>query len=187
MICVAHNTVFVRRADGASEPFNETQLLASLENAAAAAGHSDWWIAEPLVVTISEHIRENFGGETVGSAQISEWLLTALRLLGQRDVADAYAIQHDRSIVDLDLIAEDAGKGFELGFFREVADKISAAAAHASVIEVRGLRRSVKWLCGARRWRNRCRSVGDEIVEFIRAQLARRQNSEKIVQIFITS
>jgi hypothetical protein len=70
---------------------------------------------------------------------------------------------------DLNRLAAEAGRGFELLFFARLRAELQGRlAVSPSVLRFTGLRGCVKQLAGARRWSNRCQALSDQIVDYLR-------------------
>ena len=79
---------------------------------------------------------------------------------------------------DLQKIAASSGQGFELTFFPRLRDELRSRLRQSpQVLRFRGLRRCVFSLTGARRWTHRCRSLEDQILQFLRECLVAESQS----------
>ena len=77
-----------------------------------------------------------------------------------------------RGEVDLESLERAAGQGGELEFFQSLrADLLQRLQASPEMIVYRGLRPCAKGLCAATRWSDRCQSISDQIVDYLRACL----------------
>jgi hypothetical protein len=92
--------------------------------------------------------------------------------------------------IDLLSAVHQPGFGFELEFFNHlrrflgtVGGKSCPSSSATHVIEVRGLSGCVKYLAGHRHWSRRCHHLRDEIITFIRKELARRGGNSPILAI----
>jgi hypothetical protein len=93
-----------------------------------------------------------------------------LKALTCDHIARAYARRREWTEIHLDEIA-----GFELEFYRQLDEALTTAssAEETSMMQLRGLRACVMRLCGAQRWGESCRTLADEIVDFVRARVVR--------------
>jgi hypothetical protein len=87
---------------------------------------------------------------------------------------------------DLQQLASESGNGCELFFFPRLRDEMRQhLQTSPRVLRFRGLRGCVKQLAGARRWSNRCQSLHNRIVEYLRECLsveARQNNCALLVE-----
>ncbi|HIG29831.1 MAG TPA: hypothetical protein EYQ50_19355 [Verrucomicrobiales bacterium] len=78
---------------------------------------------------------------------------------------------------DLNELARQSGKGFELVFFNKLRQELQLKITSSpSLIRINGLRPCVKSLMGAKRWSLKCQNLNDQIVDYIRICLSRDYN-----------
>lgn len=81
------------------------------------------------------------------------------------------------AISDLEKLARESGKGFELIFFVNLRAELKAKLKHAPpLLTFNGLKACVKTLVGAKRWCERCDALSDQIVEYLRHCLSVEPN-----------
>ena len=80
---------------------------------------------------------------------------------------------------DLRDLALSAGKGFELFFFSHLRAEMRRKINEAPhVVRFKGLDGCVKQLIGAQRWSQRCETLSDQIVDYLRTCLSAEPKSE---------
>jgi hypothetical protein len=172
MILLRDDIAWVRAEDGQLTPFDDHRLVGSIQRAAAAANHHDWWLAESIAAAIRLYAVECLEGRPFPSGDVAHIVTEVLAILGYADISQAYARRGERTEIRLDEMAAQPSAGFELGFFRQL-DAALQAAAHEdlSVVRVCGLRSCVMRLRGAHRWGASCRQLAEEIVGHVRTRV----------------
>ena len=110
------------------------------------------------------------GKTSVSVQEFCRTLATVLRGFGM-SVNSAEAAPPPRRISESDLrqLACESGKGFELAFFPRLRDELRQQLNQSPhIVRFKGLRSCVKQLAGARRWTERCQSLSDQIVDYLR-------------------
>ena len=93
-------------------------------------------------------------------------------MLGWDDIAAELQVGPPPLRISLAEIAQQAGDGFELAFFRLLRERLAETCVTGShQVQCYGLRQGVKILQRARRWGARCQRLAEEIAEFLRAEL----------------
>ena len=99
--------------------------------------------------------------------------------MGCDDIARTLEIGPPPVRISLMEIANEAGSGFELEFFRILREKlINTEKSGTSQIMCCELRKAVKHLCGAGRWNSACAELTEEINDYIISELARTRHGE---------
>jgi hypothetical protein len=170
MIQLREDLAWVSADDGRLTPFDADRLIKSIEQACEFAGHADRLLAESVAAAVEHYALECESDHTIAAAEISRIVLAVLRALACEDIAHAYARRREWTEIRLDQIS-----GFELEFYRQLDEALRAAsgAEETARMQLRGLRACVMRLRHARRWGTSCRALADEIVEFVRARVAR--------------
>jgi hypothetical protein len=118
---------------------------------------------------VLHYFREDLKKESVTLSEFTAALEIALRGLGLNVSCDPPPSDAIVTHSDLRLLAAEAGKFFELGFFNclriELREKLGKSP---TVLRFSGLRSCVKQLAGARRWSPRCQKLNDHIVDYLR-------------------
>jgi hypothetical protein len=127
-------------------------------------------IVENAAAAVLHYFREDLKKESVTLSEFTAALEVALRGLGLNVSCDqeSSGVRHVLHS-DLRLLAADAGKYFELGFYNRLRDELRVHLKNApTMLQFSGLRSCVKQLSGARRWSPRCQTMSDQIVEYLR-------------------
>lgn len=158
--------------DGRIEPLDLSQLVCEIAGQnESLASKLEPWMVEHVVQSIVHYIRNEMKKETV---TLQDFIDLSRELLAHFSAGGAKGKSAAEAVCDLYQLAQRAGYGFELRFYDILRDHIQKASSNGSESYVfTGLRRCVKFLAGHQRWRNRCRVINDEIVEFIRETLER--------------
>lgn len=174
MIQARDSLVWVRAENGELTPFDDERLAESIQGAAAAADHRDWWLAESIAGAIHLYAAECLRGRVIEVGEMTQIVADVLAMLGYADVSQAYARRGERTEIRLDEMVAQANGGFELGFFCQLDAALQAAADEdLSVVRVCGLRACVMRLRGAHRWGASCRQLAEDIVEYVRNRVSR--------------
>jgi len=189
MIALHHQALLIFFADGHIEPLNMHDLVVHLAHDFPKAGDRlQPWVVEKAVESLIRHFRADSRREYVS---LGEFVKTAHALLDSF-VRETMNGAEEKGQLDLFATARGCGFGFELEFFAEIRrffsqkagrvesdafalpDGQNGSAPEESVrpIRVTGLHRCAKFLAGRCRWSKRCSQVRDEIVSFIREELA---------------
>jgi hypothetical protein len=169
MIKLNDHALFICYPDGRVEPLDLDRLVGEIAGQSQnSAFQLESWMIEHVVQSIVHYLRHELKKDSVtlqDFVNLSQELLNNF-LESQQEKTE--------EVCDLYQLAQKAGYGFELHFYDILRDHLSKMShgGHASCVFV-GLKRCVKFLAGHQRWRNRCRHINDEIVEFIRESLAR--------------
>jgi hypothetical protein len=171
MIRLNEHALLMCYPDGRVEPLDLSQLVGEIasQNDALATKLEPWMI-EHVVQSIVQYIRQEMKKETV---TLQDFIDLSRELLCHFTTPNSkQSAEQSETVCDLYQLAQRAGYGFELRFYDILRDHIEKASGSESYVFT-GLRRCVKFLAGHQRWRNRCRLINDEIVEFIRESLGR--------------
>jgi hypothetical protein len=172
MIQFPEDLAWVREADGRSRPFDGARLGVSLQAAATVAGVVDLTLIESIVAVAHLYVCDCCPERTTTPPEIVSLVIEMLTMLGMREIARAYEQRGLWTQIRLDQMA--AGEDFELGFYNRLNTRLQAAAdAELELVQLRGLRACVMRLRGAQRWGASCRTLADEIVEFVRVRVER--------------
>ena len=174
MILLREDIGWVRTVEGDLRPFDESRLAESVQHAAAAVGHRDWWLADSVAAAIRLYLVESASDRTIGLDELAGLVFDVLGMLGYAEIAQAYIRRNERAEIRLDDLAEQSGGGFELQFFHQLDAALQAASDEAlAVVQVRGLRSCVMRMCGAHRWGAHCKRFAEDIVGYVRERVAR--------------
>ena len=179
MIAIVGHTPLVEFPDGGRVPFERRWLEYCLREAAGVAGLSQWHLEGHVAETVHHFLRWEYEEPTLSSARLVELIRRALRAAGYEEIGASFALVPPPVRLSLLEVAEEAGAGYELGFFALLGRRLRKLLADgARQIACEDLRPCVKRLRQARRWRGDCRSLGEEIVDFIRAEACRSAGQE---------
>jgi hypothetical protein len=177
MILAREDIGWVRTEDGGLSPFDESRLTRSVQRAAAAVGHRDWWLAESVAAAIRLYLVESSADRTISIDELASLVFDVLGMLGYAEIAQAYVQRNERTEIRLDDLAEHASGGFELQFFRQLDTALLAAADEGlSLVQVYGLRACVMRLRGAHRWGAGCRRFAEDIVNYVRDRVSQMRS-----------
>ena len=123
------------------------------------------------VSAVFHYFKHELGRDSVSVAEFSRTLERVLRRFGTGGARpDAFGCIAPAFEADLRRLAQESGKGFELLFFPRLRDELHKQLHQpVEVVRFHGLRGCVKQLAGARRWGNRCQTLRDQIVAYLRA------------------
>lgn len=174
MILPREDIAWVRTEDDRIVPFDGERLADSIQRAAEQAGHSDPLLAESVAAAVQLFVCEAGDKRTLAAREMTGLVVSVLTMLGFADIAQAYRLHGRDARIRLDEMASQAGTSLELDFFRQLDAALGAAAdGDTSRLEVGGLRACVMRLRGAQRWCASCRTLAEEIVNHVRARVAR--------------
>ena len=182
MIALRDDLPLVQYAGGEVEAFRRDWLLRSLAIAARRAGYERWWLAEHVVESITCFLRLNCRGIVVPLAKLENVVRSALQAIGYSEVATRFVPEPPIAQIDLPAIAAQAGNGYELTFFRLLAEEIDdVLRSQRTFIEMSGLSHCVKALRAKKVWCKSCATLREEIVMFTRRRLEVVQSSRDIL------
>ncbi|MDZ4744010.1 MAG: hypothetical protein SGI98_11415 [Verrucomicrobiota bacterium] len=170
---------------GHRAPVNYGSLVISLRKSSESATGENWIHAESFARALLEHFISNVQENMMTLETFEEIIRFVLRKLNLDKVADHFHYIPAQSIIDLNLLTTGDGVPMEIEFYeklrRQVADALSC---HPQALHIRNIRKCVKTLRGAKRWRKKCHRQHDELVEYIRLAIA-TYCSEKNLAVII--
>jgi hypothetical protein len=168
MITLAWDCLLFQLASGESIPFSADMI--SVELSGDSVGMFDPEFVKHATNAVFHYFKHELGRQTITVGEFACALEKVLRGFefdaGPREKAPA-----NPRILESDLrrLAREAGAGCELIFFHRLRDELRCQLRQApKMVRFRGLRGCVKHLAGARRWCSRCRTLHDQIVEYLR-------------------
>jgi len=177
MICLPSQLPLLRFQSFEVVQYDARWLEDSIVAAAERAGHEDWWIAADIAKGIIEYLRLRYPRNTITVEELYAKIGKALEVLGWDDIAAKLQVEPPPLRISLAEIAQEAGDGFELAFFRILRERLAETCVTGSQqVQCYGLKQGVKTLSRARRWGDRCQRLAEEISEFLRAELANYGN-----------
>jgi hypothetical protein len=157
-------------------------LCSCLRRAAERAGYNRWWLAEHVAASVMVYLATTYEGNVITSQQLREVVGFALQAIGYAEVALRLDVIGPPFELSLSELAEEAGPGYELAFFRLLKERIQPALSDsASKLEVYGLRSCVRRLQSVKTWSRECSKLQNEIVSFLRAHLERADAKSDIL------
>ncbi len=151
--------------------------LVAVELMGEGADAFDPELVHQAVAAVLHYFREDQGRTTVSVGEFSNALEQALQALGVENSAP-----QERNCVrslDLQQLADNSDKAFELTFFPKLRREMKANLVNSPVrLDFHGLRGCVKQLVGAKRWTPRCQRLNDQIVDYLRACLINERTVE---------
>ena len=174
MIALRDSLPLLRQSENEHCAIRKDWICFCLYRAAEKAGYRGWWLAEHVTASVLCHLSKTYGNNVVTPKQLREIVVCALQAIGYAEVAlrlDAVVPPFELCLSDL---AEEAGPGYELAFFRLLKERIQPALCdRAWSIEVYGLQSCVRHLQSVKTWSRGCSLLRNEIVHFLRAHLER--------------
>jgi hypothetical protein len=180
MIALASDYLMFRMESGESVPFSADMV--SVEILGPTANLFDEEFVRHAANAVFHYFKHELGQEIVSAPEFSgalEKVLMGFAVAARSDVAVKAAPPVREA--DLRRLACESGKGFELSFFPLLRSEVRRHLRLAPrVLRFRGLRGCVKQLAGARRWSQRCRSLEEQIVLYLRQCVSAHSTMGKI-------
>ncbi|MBU3665875.1 MAG: hypothetical protein FGM15_08395 [Chthoniobacterales bacterium] len=174
MIALADNLPLVRLSDSRAVRFERHWLERAVADAAGAAGYDRWWLAPHVAESVTSYLEREFDENVIASQCLHTLVSSVLQVIGYPDVARGFRLPEPPVRISLAALAETAGTGYELAFFRELDRTLHRIlATRTARVEFCDLAACVKRLRRARAWRKDCAQLRNEIVAHVRGQAAR--------------
>ncbi len=174
MIAFADNLPLVRLSDKRAVKFERVWLERAVAEAAEAAGYERWWLTPHVAESVTSFLEKEFEENIIATQCLRTLVSSVLQVIGYPDVARRFVLPEPPVRLSLVALAESAGTGYELAFFRELDHTLRRVlSSRSSRIELCDLTACVKRLRRARAWRKDCDLLRNEIVIHIRHQAAR--------------
>jgi hypothetical protein len=174
VIALRDSLPLLRHSENEHCAIRQEWLCFCLYRAAEKAGYSRWWLAEHVAASVLCYLSETYESNVVTSKQLREIVRCALQAIGFAEIAlrlDAVVPPFELSLRDL---AEEAGPGYELAFFRLLQERIQTAFCDRTLsLDIYGLQSCVRHLQSVKTWSRGCSRLRSEIVHFLRAHLER--------------
>ena len=174
MIALRNYLPLLHQAGGSYSAIRRDWLCVCLRRAAEKSGYDTCWLAEHVASSIICYIEATYHNNVITMTRFYDIVLSVLQAIGHPELAlhfQTLDLPFELSLIDL---AQEAGSGYELAFFRLLKERIQPALSNqASNLDFYGLRQCVRHLQSAKRWSRRCSELRNEIVEFLRGQLLR--------------
>jgi hypothetical protein len=168
MITLASECLLFELANGESVPFSAEMI--SVELTGDNSSLFDPEFVKQATNAVFHYFKHELGRETITVGEFAGALEKVLRGFDfDASLSDPAPAKPGVLESDLGRLAREAGNGCELFFFNRLRDELRRQLQHAPrMVRFRGLRCCVKQLAGARRWCARCRTLHDQIVDFLR-------------------
>jgi hypothetical protein len=171
MIALAADCILLRRDNGEAEPIDYGAI--SIEVVTEGESPFDEDFVKEASAAVLHYFKNEKGRESVTLGEFAEALEKVLK--GFSHEQQLAALDCGSRIIEADLqtLAASDNEAFELAFFPRLRDELRSQLRQSpQLLRFRGLRSCVLRLTGARRWTDRCRSLQDQIVGFLRECLA---------------
>jgi hypothetical protein len=171
MITPASECLFFEMAGGESIPFSAEMI--SIELSGDNAEMFDPEFLREATSAVFHYFKYELGQQTTTVGEFAAALEKVLRGFEVKKPAPS-AMSHFPGVLEYDLqrLAEETGIGCELLFFPKLREELRQQLRQAPrLVRFRRLRGCVKQLVGAQRWSGRCRSLNDQIVDYLRTCL----------------
>jgi hypothetical protein len=147
-------------------------LCFCLRRAAEKSGYDRWWLAEHVASTVMCYLETTYQKNVITTKQLRTIVLSVLQAIGYAEVALHFQTLDLPFELSLSELAQEAGPGYELAFFRLLKERIQPALSNqASNLDFYDLQSCVRHLQSVKTWSRSCSQLRNEIVEFLRAQL----------------
>lgn len=173
MIAIRDNFPLVRFQDGSVMNYDSVWLSSAVVRAAETAGYKKWWLTSHVTESVSSFLQQEFDENIVTISRLEKAVRSVLKVIGYADVAECFQTLPPPVRVSLFDLAKRSGTGYELVFFGLLRERLSEILdSSAQQVEFSGLHAGVKQLKSAKHWNRDCARLTDEIVVFIRAEIA---------------
>ncbi len=170
MILLAEDCLLFELPNGSSVPLRPEMIRFEVPETANTVLNAD--TVNEAAAAVFYYFKHELKRSSISLGEFTLVLEKVLREL-ERAAKDARLINpaNHRTESDLGKLA-DKVDGVELLFFAELRRALrSHLCKSPSALHFCGLRRCVKRLSGARRWNNRCQTLSDQIVAYMRSCL----------------
>jgi hypothetical protein len=173
MIALRDEMPLVQFAGGEVSAFDSGWLTRRLVHAAEKAGYPQWWLAEHVSASVSNYLRYRYAGNVLTAPRLADAVNAALQVIGYAEVASHFDPGPPPARISLLELARKAGSGYELAFFELLARSMQQLlAARSAHFELYDLEHCVKELRARKIWARDCEALREEIISFLRDQLA---------------
>jgi hypothetical protein len=153
--------------------FDAGWLTRRLVHAAEKAGYPQWWLAEHVAASVSNYLRYRYTGNLLTAPRLADTVSSVLQVIGYAEVASHFEAGPAPVRISLLELAKKAGSGYELAFFELLGQATrQLLVSRTAYFELFDLELCVKELRNRRVWSRDCQALRDEVVSFLRDQLA---------------
>ena len=169
MIHLRPDCLVFKTSGGENIPCSVHHVTVELLQAAAVGLEEE--VVQNATEAILHYFKTDLGQSIVSLGDFSAALERVLQVLGVTPTQEGKTLPRVAE-ADLGVLARESGEGFELLFFQRLRHELRLKLEHSpQVLRFRGLRGSVKYLTGAKRWSTRCQNLNDQIVDYLRTCL----------------
>jgi hypothetical protein len=173
MIAPRDEMPLVQFAGGEVTAFDPRWLTRRLVHAAEKAGYPQWWLAEHVAASVSNYLRYRYVGNVLTAPRLADAVNSVLQVIGYAEVASHFEAGPPPARISLLELAKKAGSGYELAFFELLARAMQQLlVTRAAYFELFDLELCVKELRARKVWARDCQALREEIISFLRDQLA---------------
>jgi hypothetical protein len=171
MISLAWDCLFFETAWGQGVPLSAEMI--SVELSGDNAGMFDAEFVKHATSAVFHYFKHEVGRHTITVAEFAGALERVLRGFEfSAGLSQGNSPKAALREADLRRLADESGNGCELLFFPRLRHELRhQLRAAPQMVRFRGLRDCAKQLAGARRWCGRCRTMQEQIVDFLRSCL----------------
>lgn len=168
MIALRDDLPVIQFPGGQVIAFERDWLVRSLAQAAHRAGFPKWWLAEHVTESVADFLRDQRELTVIPLARLSQAVQSVLQVIGYSEVAQHFVPAAPTVRVSLLQLAREAGTGYELAFFQQLASRLRELAESSEHFELHSLEPCVKLLRARKVWCRDCDALREEIVSFTR-------------------
>ncbi len=172
MIALASDCLLFEMSGGESVPFSAEMI--SVELMGETASLFDEEFVRHASHAVFHYFKHELGRQSVSVSEFAGALEKVLRgfvLSMKPEAPEAPGPEILES--DLRRLANESGKGCELFFFPRLREELQSHVQQSPrMVRFKGLRGCVKQLVGAQRWTPKCRTLEEQIVDFMRGCLS---------------
>jgi hypothetical protein len=182
VIALRNSLPLLRQAGDLTTPIRVDWLCFCLRRAADRAGYDQWWLAEHVAQSVLSYLATSYDRNIIAIDQLTELFRSALQAIGYGEVALRFEPLHQPFELSLTDLASEAGPGYELAFFRLLKERMQPALSDcASNVHIYGLQSCVRHLQSVKTWSRSCSQLRNEIVDFVRLQMAHANLKSEIL------
>ncbi len=184
MILLRPDCLVFKSPTGASVPCSVTEV--TFELLGETAKQLDAELLQHAAEAVLHYFKKEKGKDSVTVAEFSNALERVFRGLGLDVLKEAspattpgFPMDLPPRIVEADLrqIADESATAGELVFFPLLRETVRRELDGAPMVfRFHGLRDCVKQLTGAKRWSDRCQTLNDQIVDYLRTCIGSEQS-----------
>ena len=173
MIAPRDEMPLVQFDGGEISAFDPAWLTRRLVHAAEKAGYPQWWLAEHVSASVSNYLRYRYTDNVLTAPRLADAVNSVLQVIGYAEVGSHFEPGPAPARISLLELAKKAGAGYELAFFELLGRTTQRLlASRTAYFELLDVELCVKELRARKNWARDCHALREEIVTFLRDQLA---------------